>query len=81
MAPKIPSRLFPVFNSSKSITSAVIDIIKVNNPPIPNEKKGNASKKRYGFPGINKNQSIIYPIIETDCDTIKAFFFPIFLDI
>ena len=44
-------------------------------------KKGNANKKRYGFPGINKNQSMIYPIIETDCDTIKAFFFPIFLDI
>src|SRR5210317_1671965 len=63
------------------MTSAVMDIISVNKLPIPKEKKGKAKMNIYGLPGINKNQSKMYPITETPCERIKALFLPIFFDI
>ena len=52
----------------------------VNKLPIPNEKNGRAIIYIQGFPGMNKKYSIIYPRIDILCDTINAFFLPIFLD-
>ena len=58
-----------------------MDIIRVKRLPIPKEKNGRAKMNMYGLPGMNKNHSIIYPTIEIACESIKAFFFPIILDI
>jgi hypothetical protein len=57
MAPKMPSRRLPVASSSRSHTSAVIDIISVNRPPMPNEKKGSANMNIHGLPGTIRNHS------------------------
>src|SRR6056297_1195512 len=61
MAPKVPSFLgIPFSSSSKSQTSAVIDIIKVNNPPIPKANNGIGTKMSQGIllPGSMENQDI-----------------------
>src|SRR6056297_144849 len=61
MAPKVPSFLgIPFSSSSKSQTSAVIDIIKVNNPPIPKAKRGIGTKMSHGISlfGSMENQDI-----------------------
>ena len=41
-----------------------MDIMMVNKLPIPKEKNGSAIMYIHGFPGINKNQSMAYPITE-----------------
>jgi hypothetical protein len=51
-------------------------IIRVNKPPIPNEKNGNANKNIQGLPGIKRNQNKIYPITDILCEIIKVSFFP-----
>ena len=53
----------------------------VNKPPIPNEKSGRAIIYSQGFPGINRNHNIIYPMTEIPCESKKVFFFPILFDI
>ena len=78
----MPSFLgIPFINSSKSHTSAVIDIINVNKPPRPNDKNGIGKNIIHGFPGENPHHFRIYPMIDRNVDTINAFLLPNLLDI